>query len=313
MITSEAEEMSPVSLDGRRMPIRVIDPETMGNSEDHLYNTLMVEPGSKVRLSDIDPGYCGDCHSFERTLPIIQAHADKLFRLQYLMHAGGKNSLLIVLQSLDAGGKDGVTRHIMTCVNPAGCRVAAFRQPTQVELDHDFLWRVHAHVPARGEMVVFNRSHYEDVLAARVHGVVPETIWSRRYGLINDFEKLLAIGNDTKVIKFFLHISKDEQLKRFKQRLNDPQRRWKISDADYREREHWDDYVAALEEMLYRTSSWHAPWFVIPADNKWFRNLAVSRIIAATLENLDMTLPEPKVDLSQIRRRYHEVEAGLRP
>jgi PPK2 family polyphosphate:nucleotide phosphotransferase len=283
--------------------------ESIGQSVvPDLYHKLMVQPGSKVELGRIDPGYCGELPSYERAIPVIQSQLRRLDRLQYLMYAEGKHSLLIVLQSLDAGGKDGAVRHLLSGINPAGCRVVAFKQPTRIEKGRDFLWRVHPHVPARGEIAVFNRSHYEDVLVARVHDLVPAGVWSARYGLINSFEHLLAKANDTTVLKFFLHISKDEQLARFKLRLDDPMRRWKISEADYLEREHWDDYAAAFEEMLYRTSTWHAPWFVVPSNNKWFRDLAISQIVNRTLEDLDMKLPEPAVDLAYIRRRYHAAE-----
>jgi PPK2 family polyphosphate:nucleotide phosphotransferase len=281
--------------------------------EPDLYRMLMVEPGSRVSLDAIDPNYCGEYKCYERAIPQLQAEVQKTDRLQYLMHADGKHSLLIVLQSLDAGGKDGVIRHILNSTNPAGCRVTAFRQPTRPELNHDFLWRVHPHVPARGEIAVFNRSHYEDVLVARVHQLVPPSVWSKRYQLINEFENLLSVGNDTTILKFLLHISKEEQLLRFKQRLDDPWRRWKISEADYQEREHWDEYQAAFEEMLHKTSTWHAPWFIVPANNKWFRDLAVSQIITRTLEDLNMKIPEPAVDLMHIRRRYHAAEASVAP
>jgi PPK2 family polyphosphate:nucleotide phosphotransferase len=272
---------------------------------------LRVEPGSKVALDNIDPDFHGD-QSYQQAVPAMLAEVQKIDRLQYLMHAEGKRSLLIVLQGLDASGKDGVIRHILTGVNAAGCRVVSFKQPTAPELAHDFLWRIHPHVPARGEIAVFNRSHYEDVLIARVHGLVPATVWSQRYRLINDFENLLAVENSTTILKFFLHISKEEQLARFKRRLDDPTRRWKISEADYREREHWDDYTAAFDQMLHTTSTWRAPWFIVPANNKWFRDLAVSQIIARTLEELDMKLPAPSVDLAQIRNRYHAAEMGAK-
>jgi PPK2 family polyphosphate:nucleotide phosphotransferase len=230
--------------------------------------------------------------------------------LQCLMHAEKKHSLLIVLQGLDASGKDGVVRRIVTSMNPAGCRVAAFKQPTPAEHSHDFLWRVHAHAPARGEVTIFNRSHYEDVLVARVHKLAPASVWPKRYGFINDFERLLVAGNDTTVLKFFLHISKEEQLARFKLRLEDPSRRWKISEADYTEREYWDQYVDAFEDMLHKTSTGHAPWFIVPSNNKWFRDLAVSQIIIRTLEHLDMKLPP--VNLARIRRQHHAAEMGVR-
>jgi len=268
----------------------------------------MVEPGTKVALRDIDPSYGGHW-PHERSLALTQSHMQKIDNLQYLMHAEKKRSLLIVLQGIDAGGKDGVVRHILTNINPAECRVAVFKQPTSAELAHDFLWRVHPHAPAKGEMAIFNRSHYEDVLVARVHAIAPVNEWPKRYGMINDFERLLVEGNGTTILKFFLHISKEEQLARFKMRLDDPSRRWKISEADYTEREYWDQYTDAFEDMLCKTSTYHAPWFVIPANNKWFRNLAVSQIIARTLEDLDMKLPEPSVNIAHIRRQHHAAEA----
>ena len=266
---------------------------------------FIVEPGSRVKLKDIDPGYHGKHESHEAALPEIQAHVQRMYELQYLMYAERKHSLLIVLQGLDAGGKDGVIRHVITGMNPAGCRVTGFKRPTPEELAHDFLWRVHAHVPAKGEVAIFNRSHYEDVLVVRVHKLAPEEVWSERYDLINDFERLLVVENNTTILKFFLYISKQEQLARFKQRLDDPARHWKISDSDYEERERWDDYVKAFEDVLAKTSTEKAPWFVIPANHKWFRDLAISQIITRTLEDLDMKMPEPNVDLAAIRRKYH--------
>jgi PPK2 family polyphosphate:nucleotide phosphotransferase len=266
---------------------------------------FIVEPGSRVKLKDIDPGYHGKHESHEAALPEIQAHVQRMYELQYLMYAERKHSLLIVLQGLDAGGKDGVIRHVITGMNPAGCRVTGFKRPTPEELAHDFLWRVHAHVPAKGEVAIFNRSHYEDVLVVRVHKLAPEEVWSERYDLINDFERLLVVENNTTILKFFLYISKQEQLARFKQRLDDPSRHWKISDSDYEERERWDDYVKAFEDVLAKTSTEKAPWFVIPANHKWFRDLAISQIITRTLEDLDMKMPEPSVDIAAIRRKYH--------
>jgi PPK2 family polyphosphate:nucleotide phosphotransferase len=264
-----------------------------------------VEPGSSVKLKDIDPGYHGKHESHEAALPEIQAHVQRMYELQYLMYAERKHSLLIVLQGLDAGGKDGVIRHVITGMNPAGCKVIPFKKPTPEELAHDFLWRVHAHVPAKGEVAIFNRSHYEDVLVVRVHKLAPEEVWSERYDLINDFERLLVVENNTTILKFFLYISKQEQLARFKQRLDDPARHWKISDSDYEERERWDDYVKAFEDVLAKTSTENAPWFVIPSNHKWFRDLAISQIITRTLEDLNMKMPEPSVDIAAIRRKYH--------
>ena len=267
---------------------------------------LTVEPGSKVKLSHFDPGYHGKHESHQDALAEIDANLRKMDELQYLMYAEKKHSLLIVLQGLDAGGKDGVVRHVITGMNPAGVRVVGFKQPTAQELEHDFLWRVHPHVPAKGEVGIFNRSHYEDVLVVRVHDLVPKNVWSRRYAMINDFEKLLARENNTTILKFFLYISKEEQLARFKQRLDDPTRQWKISDSDYKERQYWDNYLEAFQDMLRETSTKHAPWYVIPSNHKWFRNLAISQIITRTLEEMKMTMPKPTVDLGEIRREYHE-------
>jgi PPK2 family polyphosphate:nucleotide phosphotransferase len=267
---------------------------------------LIVEPGSRLKLRDIDPDYHGKHESHEAALPEIQAHLRKMDQLQYLMYAEKKHSLLIVLQGLDAGGKDGVVRHVITGMNPAGCKVIGFKQPTAEDLEHDFLWRVHPHAPNRGNVAIFNRSHYEDVLVVRVHKLIPQKQWSRRYDLINDFERLLAVENGTTILKFFLYISREEQLSRFKKRLDDPARQWKISEADYKERAYWDDYIAAFEDVLRKTSTEHAPWFVIPSNHKWFRDLAISQIITRSLENLDMKLPKPTVDLADIARKYHQ-------
>lgn len=292
---------------------RVELPETRKQKEDgsNLLKRFRVEPGACVKLGNFDPSYCGSQESHESASPELLVQLHKIDQLQNMMYAERKHALLIVLQGLDACGKDGVVRYILTGMNPAGCRVVGFKQPKPEELGHDFLWRVHPHVPAKGETVIFNRSHYEDVLAVRVHHLFPGFVWSERYELINDLERLLAVENSTTVLKFFLHISKDEQLARFKRRLDDPARHWKISEADYLEREHWEDYMRAFEDMLQRTSTCLAPWFVIPSNHKWFRDLTVSRIITRTLENLDMKLPETAVDLARIRRQYHaaEVEA----
>jgi PPK2 family polyphosphate:nucleotide phosphotransferase len=269
---------------------------------------FIVRPGTKVNLSEIDPGYDYGYESREAALPETRFLLWKLDQLQYQLYAEKKHSLLVVVQGLDACGKDGVIRHVLAGMNPAGCRVVGFKQPRPDELDHDFLWRIHPHLPARGHVTIFNRSHYEDVLVVRVHEFAQANLWSRRYDLINDFEKLLKLENNTTVLKFFLYISKEEQLARFRQRLEDPSRHWKISEADYKEREYWNRYIAAFEDMLHKTSTSYAPWFVIPSNHKWFRDLAVSQIVTRTLEDLDMRLPEPAVDIADIRRRYHAAE-----
>ena len=266
-----------------------------------------VAPGSKVRLKDIDPSFKGDHENNKAAAEETEHYQKKLRDLQDLLYAEGKHSLLICLQAMDTGGKDGTINHVLGAMNPQGCRVAEFKQPTAEELAHDFLWRAHRAAPARREVVIFNRSHYEDVLVVRVHNLVAEAIWSRRFDQINAFEKGL-VANDTHILKFYLHISKEEQLKRFKDRLDDPAKQWKISEADYTERGFWDDYVAAYEDALSRCSTEHAPWFVIPANHKWFRNLAIGRIVVQQLESLQMKYPRPTVDIERIRRQYHAAE-----
>jgi PPK2 family polyphosphate:nucleotide phosphotransferase len=266
-----------------------------------------VKLGHKVKLANIDPNFHDHHESESSAKAEIAKYQDKLRDLQYLMYAEDKRALLICLQAMDAGGKDGTIRHVMGAMNPQGCRVQAFKPPSVEEAAHDFLWRVHKAVGGRGTVTIFNRSHYEDVLVPRVHGLVPKKIWSRRYDHINSFEKELA-DNDTQILKFFLHISKDEQLRRFRERLLDPTKQWKISESDYGEREFWNDYMAAYEDALKECSTDRAPWFIIPANHRWFRNLAVAQIVVEHLEALKMKLPAPTVDLKQIERKYHHAE-----
>ncbi len=270
---------------------------------------LRVEPGSKVRLKDFDPDYDGEGVTQADAAAMVAAYEQQLALQQLKLYAESRCSLLIVLQGLDAAGKDGVCRHVLDAFNPLGTTVSGFKQPTPVELAHDFLWRIHPRVPGRGEVAVFNRSHYEDVLVVRVHDLVPKKVWSQRYDRINEFERQVA-SSGTTILKFFLYISKDEQLERFRQRLEDPRRNWKISNSDYEEREHWDAYIEAYEDALARCSTREAPWYVIPSNHKWFRNLAVSQIIAATLEEMNPKYPEPSVDLEEIRRQYHRAVAA---
>ena len=226
---------------------------------------------------------------------------------QFRLYSEQKRSLLICLQAPDAGGKDGVIRHVMGSMNPQSCRVASFKGPSSEELAHNFLWRIERATPRRGEVVIFNRSQYEDVLIVRVHDLVRKKIWSQRYQQINDFERRLA-ASGTRILKFYLHISKKEQLRRFRQRLDDPARRWKISEADYVEREFWDAYQDAYEDALNKCSTEEAPWFVIPSDHKWFRDLAISQIIADALESMEIKLPQPTVNIADIRKKYHQAE-----
>jgi len=266
-----------------------------------------VIPGSTVNLDKIDAGFKDKHKDQASALDEIERYTKRLRALQYLLYAEGKRSLLIILQAMDAGGKDGTINHVLGNMNPQGARVYGFKVPSAEEAAHDFLWRIHKAAPQRGQVAIFNRSHYEDVLVSRVHGFVPKKVWSKRYDLINDFEKSLA-DSGTHILKFFLHISEDEQLRRFKQRLDDPARYWKISDSDYEEREYWDDYTKAFQDALSRCSTGHAPWFVIPANYKWFRNLAVSQIVVETLESLKMEFPKPTVDIREIKEKYHKAE-----
>ena len=265
---------------------------------------FVVEPGTRIRLDKVDSAYTGPHESHEQAMPEIAKHIARMDRLQYLLYADGDQSLLVVLQALDAGGKDGVVRHLFSGMNPQGTTSVGFKQPSKVEAAHDFLWRAHLRAPGKGEVVVFNRSHYEDVLVVRVHKLAPKSVWSKRYDLINDFEKMLS-ANGTRILKFFLHISPEEQLARFEQRLDDPNRHWKISESDYTERELWPQYIEAFEDAMEKTSTRHAPWYVIPSNHKWFRDLAISQIVADTMEEMGLKLPPTQVDINEIRRKFH--------
>ena len=261
---------------------------------------LIATPGKKIKLDKWDPEDTLGWDKNHKMKASLAKTIEKLDELQYLLYAEHKRALLIVLQGLDAGGKDGTIRHVMAGVNPQGCRVTSFKKPTSEELSHDFLWRVHKAVPPVGDIGIFNRSHYEDVLIARVHNLVPKEVWSRRYDEINEFERTLE-ENNVKILKFFLHISKDEQKRRFQQRIDDKDRQWKISESDFAERKYWDDYTKAYEAALTNCSTKHAAWYVIPSNKKWFRNLAVSHIIVEALEELHMKFPAPTVDVSKIK------------
>jgi PPK2 family polyphosphate:nucleotide phosphotransferase len=253
-----------------------------------------VKPGAQLDLDDLD---ASSTEEFEggksKTAEVFDALNDKLEELQEMLWAEGRRKVLVVLQGMDTSGKDGVIRHVFDGVNPLGVRVAAFKAPTPPELAHDFLWRVHPHVPAAGELVIFNRSHYEDVLVARVRELVPPAVWRRRYDQINDFERLLA-ETGTTILKFFLHIDEDEQKERLQARLDDPSKRWKFRRGDLEDRRLWKEYTAAYEEALSRTSTEHAPWYVVPSNKKWYRNLVVATVLVRALEALDMRYPEPE-------------------
>ncbi len=265
---------------------------------------FFVDPASKFRLKNFDPASTEGCASKEAGAAAIEASSRTLACQQQLLYADKQHALLIVLQGSDASGKDGAIRRAFTTFNPQGTFVTSFKEPTRVELAHDFLWRIHRRVPARGDIVIFNRSHYEDVLITRVKKLIDDKTAAARLDRIRDFETLL-INSGTVIEKFFLHISKEEQLARFEKRLADPDRNWKISDADYSERPFWDDYVRVYEDALSATSAKSAPWYVIPSDRKWFRDLTISQIVADTLSDLGLRFPAPTVDLADIRRKYH--------
>ena len=258
---------------------------------------LKVDSGKKFELTKFAPD---DTHgvSKSRADKSLDAHVEKLAALHDLLYAEHKRSLLIILQGMDAAGKDGTIKHVMSGVNPQGCSVTSFKQPSALELDHDYLWRVHAAVPPKGSIGIFNRSHYEDVLAARIHKLVPTPVWKKRYSQINDFEKMLT-DNSVCILKFFLHMSSSEQSKRFDARLADPRKNWKASPADFREREYWDRYQDAYQDAISKCATRDAPWYVIPSDHKWFRNFAVAEIVVRTLESFKMRYPTGKPDVSQ--------------
>ncbi len=264
----------------------------------NLRGKLTVPPATRVKLDRYDPDDTLGWKKSDKTIAELEKVLKRLDDIQYLLYAEKRHALLVVLQSVDAGGKDGTIRHVMSGLNPQGCRVTSFKAPTTEEIGYDFLWRVHKAVPIKGEIGIFNRSHYEDVLVVRVHRLVPESVWSKRYGQINEFERTLA-ESDVTILKFFLHISKEEQKKRLEERLEDPTKRWKISPADFEERNLWNDYQKAYEDALSRCSTPWAPWYIIPANKKWFRNLAVSHIMLKALEALKMKYPQPSFDLSR--------------
>jgi PPK2 family polyphosphate:nucleotide phosphotransferase len=256
-------------------------------------------PGSKVKLADFDPDFT-DGWTQEDAKPEKKRLEERLAELQNMLYAEAEHSLLIVLQAMDAGGKDGTIKKVFDAVNPQGVVVTSFKQPTPIDLAHDFLWRVHPHTPAKGFISIFNRSHYEDVLVVRVNNLVPSEVWEKRYDHINNFERLLADGG-TKILKFFLHISKDEQRKRFESRLQEPHKRWKFSLGDLPVREQWDDYMEAYEAVLERTNTDYAPWHIIPANNKWYRNFVIARVIVETLDAMNLKYPEPEDNLDDVK------------
>jgi PPK2 family polyphosphate:nucleotide phosphotransferase len=241
-----------------------------------------VDAGSKVKLKDFDPGYTDNQSDRASADLELQKLSDEMSKLQELLTAAQQHSLLVVLQGMDTSGKDGTIRHVLSHVNPQGCDVHSFKEPTQEELAHDFLWRIHKVTPVKGEMGIFNRSHYEDVLVARVHNLVPETVWSSRYEEINNFEQLL-FNNGMIILKFFLHISYDEQEQRLLAREQDKDKSWKLSAEDWEDRKYWKDYERAYEDALSKCSTDKAPWYIVPANHKWYRNLAIAHTIVHTM------------------------------
>ena len=259
-----------------------------------------IKPGTKVNLAKWDPG---DMNSFsgkkEEALAEINRLTRRLGELQEVLYAEHKHKVLIVLQAMDTGGKDGTIRRVFSGINPAGVRVASFKAPSAEELDHDYLWRIHAVTPGKGEMVIFNRSHYEDVLIVRVHNIIPPEVWQQRFEQIRAFEEYLS-ANGTTILKFYLHIDLDEQKERLQARLNDPSKHWKFRLGDLEERKLWPAYMQAYEDVLEKTSTEHAPWYIVPANHKWYRDLLISQVLVETLENLKMKFPESQEDLAGV-------------
>jgi len=266
---------------------------------------FLVKPGKHFKIGKADPAFVDPKVDKDKAEATIKANRQRIAEGHMRLYAEKRQSLLIVLQGLDTAGKDGVVTHILRVVNPLGCWATNFKQPSAEEQAHDFLWRAHRATPGRGAIAVFNRSHYEGVLVERVHHLIGDKELRQRYRQINDFERLLA-ETGTTIIKLFLNISKAEQLSRFKDRLDDPSKQWKISEADYKERDFWDDYRRAYQDALTECSSDHAPWYVIPADHKWFRDLAASQILADTFDKMKIAAPKPSVDLKKIRKLYED-------
>ncbi|HSH03990.1 MAG TPA: polyphosphate kinase 2 family protein [Anaerolineae bacterium] len=262
-------------------------------------HTHRLTPNQPLKLDDIDPDGKEIFDDRDRAEAEFEQMRDQIIELQYRLYAENKQSLLIVFQAMDAGGKDGAIRHLTKGINPQGVHVASFKAPSKEELAHDFLWRIHQQTPAKGKIGIFNRSHYEDVLIVRVDNLVPETVWRPRYQHINNFERLLH-DNGTRILKFYLHISKKEQKERFQSRLDEPHKNWKFAREDLNKRQQWTDYMVAYEEMLNQCTTDYAPWYVIPADQKWYRNYAIAKIVLNTLQEMNPQYPPPEDNLDQI-------------
>jgi PPK2 family polyphosphate:nucleotide phosphotransferase len=263
-------------------------------------NRYRVDGRAKIRLADFDPDDHGDVDDKDAADDRRQANVEAIAALQYRLYAENRRSLLVVLQAMDTGGKDGTIRRVFSGVNPQGCEVTSFKAPSDEERDHGFLWRIHKAVPRRGNIGVFNRSHCEDVLIVRVHGIVDDATCRARYAHINDFERVL-VETDVTILKFFLHISRDEQTRRLQARIDDPERNWKFSPGDLEERRHWDDYLRAYEDAINACSAPAAPWFIVPANAKWYRNLVISEIVRAALERMNPRLPAASPETRGLR------------
>ncbi len=264
-----------------------------------------IQPGTHVDLQDFETYYSGSLKKGDGKARLKKL-AGEIADLQELLYAEGMRKVLVVLQGIDTSGKDGTIRHVFGEVNPQGTKVASFKVPSREELAHDYLWRVHPQTPAKGEIVIFNRSHYEDVLVVRVHNLVPPRIWERRYDHINAFERML-VDEGTTIRKFFLHISKQEQAERFLARIDRPHKRWKFNPDDLEERQYWQEYQKAYEDMLSRTSTPWAPWYVIPSDRKWYRNLSVAHVVVDMLKSFDMRFPQEVPDIDSFRSRLQKM------
>ena len=273
----------------------------------NFYRMFMVPPGSQIKLSS-HPSEINfeniDKHTAKK---VLKQNKERIAELQHILHAQGKQSLLVVLQGMDASGKDGAIKKVLSGsnsrggVNPIGCQVTSFRAPSETDLKYDYLKRIHTHIPPKGSIGVFHRSHYEDVLSPRVKGLISPSIWKKRYDQINAFERMLS-ENNVKIVKIFLHVSQEEQMERLKERIHNPRKHWKFSMADLRERKHWTRYIKAYEDAISKTSTEWAPWFIVPADKKWLKNLIISQILVDTMESMRLRLPENIIDMDQIKK-----------
>lgn len=269
--------------------------------QKNFIDRLLVQPNTKIRLSDWNSAYLGRIDKEEAERLLNQSLMNQMSNLQYKLFANKGQSLLIILQGISAAGKDSTIRNVMSAFNPQSCKAISFKAPNEDELSHDYLWRVHKLMPAKGEITVFNRSHYEDVIEVRVRNLISKSIWSKRYTQINEFERFLY-ENNTRIIKFFLYISKDEQKKKLEERIKNPLKQWKITESDLTEPTYYEQYMEAYEEALWKCSTECAPWYIIPANTKWFRNFVVAQIIVNTLESMKLTFPKPNFDISKYLR-----------